>query len=223
MTATFFRRSYGAAHRPGRVKNRKSARTRTDRYERTSLRSMIYSDAFPREESALVTMAYFKKVKRPFLKENGAPAKTSDIVTLWRKYYRIAEGTRNNRTRTLRLFHAGFLRCVRTAVLTPVETTSQTNGWRDEGFPPYRRLRRESYTIVISSVSREIPGGRNKNNRTRLPQILACRGSLPYPRKLCAPRLLTAEKSPAVETARYVSAPAKCPRWLTAVLIILYL
>ena len=30
------------------------------------------------------------------------------------------------------------------------------------------------------------------------------------------PRWLTAEKSRAVETARYVSAPAKCPRWLTA-------
>lgn len=56
-----FRRSYGAAHRPDRVKNGKSARTRTDRYERTSFRSMIYSDAFPREESTLVTMAYFKK------------------------------------------------------------------------------------------------------------------------------------------------------------------
>ena len=43
---------------------------------------------------------------------------------------------------------------------------------RDEGVPPYRRLRRESYTIVISSVSREIPRGRNENNRTRTPKYL---------------------------------------------------
>ncbi len=38
---------------------------------------------------------------------------------------------------------------------------------RDEGVPPYRRPRRESDTIVISSVSREIPRGKNENNRTR--------------------------------------------------------
>ena len=74
---------------------------------------------------------------------------------------------------------------------------------RDEGVPPYRRLRRESDTLSFRALvekspavetarniyapayppaaarRREIPYGRNENNRTRIPPILARAGSAP--------------------------------------------
>ncbi len=74
---------------------------------------------------------------------------------------------------------------------------------RDEGVPPYRRLRRESDTMSFRALvekspaietaryvhapahlpmaarHREIPRGRNENKRTRLSQILAGGGSPP--------------------------------------------
>ena len=55
-------------------------------------------------------------------------------------------------------------------------------------FYPYTT---KPYTIVISSVSREIPYGRNENNHTRLTQ------------NTC-PRWLTAEKSHTAETRTIV-------------------
>ena len=74
-----------------------------------------------------------------------------------------------------------------TAEKSPAEET-RTNVYvmrRSEGEPPYRRLRSESDTIVISSVSREIPRGRNENKRTRYaagrgrPALPARAGSAP--------------------------------------------
>ncbi len=99
---------------------------------------------------------------------------------------------------------------------------------RDEGVPPYRRLRRESVISFFLTDcqrchferSREIPGIRNENNRTRTIQILARRGSLPAGRgrpalSTASPRIgyifffnrlstmsfrALVEKSPATET-----------------------
>ena len=41
---------------------------------------------------------------------------------------------------------------------------------RDEGVPPYRRLRRESDTLSFRGGSQEIQRNRNGNNRPRLPK-----------------------------------------------------
>ena len=55
--------------------------------------------------------------------------------------------------------------------------------------------------------SGEIPHNRNENNRARIPQILARRGSLPCPRRLRA-----------IQQERYDTRPRRltCPRRLTA-------
>ena len=78
-----------------------------------------------------------------------------------------------------------------TAEKSPAEET-KTNVYvtrRDEGVPPYRRLRSESDTIVIASEAWQSRGN-------EIPPT--------YPRGLRAPRWLTAEKPPAKETGTSV-------------------
>ena len=81
---------------------------------------------------------------------------------------------------------------------------------RDEGVPPYRRLRRESDTMSFRALAKKFPCGKNGTLHIRASQF-ARRGSLrrkplwkkrhvTRPRQPTCPQWLTAEKSPAVET-----------------------
>ena len=81
---------------------------------------------------------------------------------------------------------------------------------RDEGVPPYRRLRRESDTMSFRALAKKFPCGKNGTLHIRA-RPLANAGSAPknpprkerhaiYPRQPTRPQWLTVEKSPAVET-----------------------
>ena len=82
---------------------------------------------------------------------------------------------------------------------------------RDEGVPPYRRLRRESDTDVISSVSREIPCNRNSTIHTRasqMPTVAHRRGNLPEGNTNKTERY----------SSKYLPARALCPAITTEVI-----
>ncbi len=81
---------------------------------------------------------------------------------------------------------------------------------RDEGVPPYRRLRRESDTMSFRALAKKFPCGKNGTLHIR-DSPLASAGSAPknpphkkrhktYPRRPTCPQWLTVEKSPAIET-----------------------
>ena len=66
----------------------------------------------------------------------------------------------------------------RTVEKSPAVETghSRSRTRRDEGVPPYRRLRRESYPLSFRALVEKSPTAENENNRTRLPQNTCWRG-----------------------------------------------
>ena len=144
------------------------------------------------------------------------------LLSLRAKRGNLPEGKTYFRTLTKYFYRGGFLRCVRTIVLTPVEMTLSTKRTARNGFATFNQndIINQTNTLSFGGDSREIPCNRNENNRTRTIQILARRGSLPAGRgrpalPTASPRIgyiilfnrlstmsfrALVEKSPAIET-----------------------